>query len=637
MGVEAALFTSAGQTTQHYIPGVYSRRNTVGAGTGVSSGNLVILGQSQGGKPKTLLCVSDVSEAKDLLVSGDLLEGVTQAFTGSSTFIPQKVYCVRVNEGTQSKLELKNNDNNKIVLTSTEYGARSNLIKLSFSDMQNAQEGKTVTLSYNGKDTTAQNIIKPSFDIKALQNIEKCEICFDATTTSEDEVMEKALEAGADDVIKENDIITVTTTPEVFATVFQALKTNNFVPVSCIAPMSSATCTIDNEKISLLTQDANGETKSTQISLVECDTLQSLIEKINDTGLFAATLIDTTIGAKTCDLDCVTSVDILQTKTMYSNVCQLVKTLKALPYIADVEVIGEKAMPQDTQGFVYFQGGKTQGATSLDLIEVLQMLESEDIQIIATTLPCDLSLTLIDAHCKQMSAVEKRKERTYWVGLKENITIEEAKEIARQCNTELGSLVMTGAVATNAITGKSQNISPALLACKMAGIESACSVSTPLTNKNVNVSAFDHKYKTNELNALIQSGIVPFGENEEGSLVCIRAITCYQENSLILNERSMIRSVLYMDRDLRKAYSRRTGTNGEPSESEILQVLYNKAKGWYTEGLITKSDDGKFVFNEKVKFAGDKAYVSFDRYIRAPNNFTFITATNRVYSSTVEI
>ena len=41
--------------------------------------------------------------------------------------------------------------------------------------------------------------------------------------------------------------------------------------------------------------------------------------------------------------------------------------------------------------------------------------------------------------------------------------------------------------------------------------------------------------------------------------------------------------------------------------------------------------------NIKVRFDGDKTYLTFERFIRAPNNFMFITGTNKVYSSTVAV
>lgn len=111
MGISPAKFSSAGQSTSHYIPGNYSRRDVVGAGTGVSTGNLCVIGTSMGGKPLTLHSVSDKAEAKELLVSGSLLDGVVQSFNGSNAFVPQQVFCMRVNAGTQSALTLKNGSN----------------------------------------------------------------------------------------------------------------------------------------------------------------------------------------------------------------------------------------------------------------------------------------------------------------------------------------------------------------------------------------------------------------------------------------------------------------------------------------------------------------------------------------------
>jgi hypothetical protein len=158
-------------------------------------------------------------------------------------------------------------------------------------------------------------------------------------------------------------------------------------------------------------------------------------------------------------------------------------------------------------------------------------------------------------------------------------------------------------------------------------------MATPLTNKQLKVNSFGKKHRTSELNRMIQNGIMPCGINDLGLLVVIRAMTTYQDDNLGLNERSCVREALFMDRDLRMAYSRRTGTSSEPSVSEILSVLINKAKDWYVKGYVTKSDGGELVFNYKVRFDGDKTYLEYDKYIRAPNNFTFITSNNMIYSS----
>ena len=55
---------------------------------------------------------------------------------------------------------------------------------------------------------------------------------YDAEKVSEDEIMEVALEAGADDIVNEDGIITVTTTPEAFADVCDALNNKGFESLS---------------------------------------------------------------------------------------------------------------------------------------------------------------------------------------------------------------------------------------------------------------------------------------------------------------------------------------------------------------------------------------------------------------------
>lgn len=55
---------------------------------------------------------------------------------------------------------------------------------------------------------------------------------YDAETVSEDEVMDAGLEAGAEDIVAEDGVITVTTDPSDFATVLEALQAKGFESVS---------------------------------------------------------------------------------------------------------------------------------------------------------------------------------------------------------------------------------------------------------------------------------------------------------------------------------------------------------------------------------------------------------------------
>lgn len=566
MGVSPAVFNSAGQSSSHYIPGVYSRRDNMGSGTGVSSGNLCIIGVSTGGKPLTLHAVSDKAEAKELLVGGSLLEGVAQAFNGSNTYVPQQVFCMRVNEGKQSSRTLKNGTTEVLELKSADYGVHMNQLKMW---LKAGTTGKKVLVNYKGDEVEIDNIAKKSFSILY------------------------------------------------------------------IGEGASAVCTINATGLTL-TSDVTEDNLS--VTWEECDTLEELVAKINDTGVYSAILLDTTPNTPANELDHVSSVSVMtNAATFNSDLQALIEALKSVQYIGEVTLGGtSRLIPENDEGYVYFAGATAGTSSVYDWEKAINLLEKEDIQIIATPETDGDIHSLIVDHCVSMSTVSKKRERTCWLGTAKGVDIDSALTLARTYNSELASLVATSAVANNPFTGASEEISPALLACKCAGIEGAIAVSMPLTNKTIKVSSFGVKYKDSELNKMIAGGLVTFGENDDGELVCIRNITTYQGDNLIMNERSMIRSVLYMDRDLRKSFGRTTGSNEEPSESSVIQTLENKCKQWYADDLITKNGANLFE-NAKVRFDGDKTYLTFDRYIRAPKNFTFITATNRVYSSTVEL
>ncbi|MBQ0167813.1 MAG: YebC/PmpR family DNA-binding transcriptional regulator [Treponema sp.] len=66
---------------------------------------------------------------------------------------------------------------------------------------------------------------------------------FDAESVNEDEIMDAGLEAGAEDIVNEDGVITVTTDPNDFATVLEALQAKNFTALSAEVSMVPDTYT----------------------------------------------------------------------------------------------------------------------------------------------------------------------------------------------------------------------------------------------------------------------------------------------------------------------------------------------------------------------------------------------------------
>lgn len=573
MGIRPAEFTSAGQTSRHYIPGAYSRRNTLSSRSGVSSGKLCIIGVSTGGKPRTLIPLSGIAEAKEILQGGTLLDGVAHAFTGSRDYIPQTVYAMRINDGTQSTRTMTRDGVTFLTLKSKEYGQNANRIKMWY---RAGTTGKRITVSYRNDEYDIDNIGKTSMSV---------------LYTGE----------GA-----------------------------------------SAKCTVNATGLTLAAFDSDDqpiEADGLYVPWAECTSMEDLVTRINDTDKYTAAVVGAASDDLPSELDHVTDVAVSsETAEFTSDFAALISALKTVPFIESVTASGNsRQLPDDEPGYIYFSGATAGTSTVQDWGAALEALEKEDVQIIAAPVTDSAIHALIAEHCSSMSSVSKKRERTCWLGMSPETSIDSGIAAAKQFDNEFVSLVITSAGAADPMTGESMTVSPAYLACKCAGMEAGASVGTPLTNKKLNVYSFGVKYSETELDRMIAGGVVPFGENDNGNLVCIRAITTCQEDNLIKNERSMTRAVCCMDRDLRNECNRDIGSNDETDESTVIQVLMECSKSWYAQGLISKNDNGELFEDAKVIFDGDKTYLTFERYVRAPRNFEFITATNKVYRSTVEI
>lgn len=568
MGISAAVFESAGKKTEHLKPGVYTRRNTVAATTGLGADKLVVIGVSTGGKPLTLLKFSSPEAARNTLVGGSLLDGVLHAFNGSNDFVPQKVHAFIVNGNTQASLEMKNGNTPILFVKSAIYGVPANNLKIWLKD---GTAGKKVLFSYRGNEGSIDNISRPSFSL-----------------------------------------------------IYNGEGTN-------------PTCTITSTGIKLEATGSGAAVDAFEATWEEQETVAELVAKINDTGIYAATLLDLTENAPTNELDVCPAKQLSTTATkFYSDVQALIEALESVQYIGSGNVSfaegATRIMPDNNDGYVYFSGAVAGTSTVENWIAALDALAKEKVQSITTPSTDENIHVLISDHCVQCNTTTQKKERQYLVGMALGATLEQAKAEAAKLNSEYGSLVVNSMTASDPNTGKSKEMCGALLACKAAGVENAMATSNPLTNKVMKVTAFGGP---DDYDEMIANGIMPFGKNDDDELVCIRAMTTYQSDNLALNERSCVREALYMDRDFRVAYKRKIGTDDEPSEGEVKDILIARAAEWYKSNLITKhgTDD---VFNIKVSFDGDKTYIVFDRFLRTPNNFIFGTSNNLIYRSESE-
>lgn len=580
MGVSPAIFESGGQRSEHFVPGVYGRSFNVSSPSGISAGNLCILGKANGSEPYKMLEFGSLSDAQEALVGGELLDAVAHAFSASNTYIPQKVYTMRVNNGTQSEVTLQSGATDLLKLKSWDWGVHTNQLKIMIGD-GTTTGSKKISLAYKDKVEVTDNIINAALSVVYLG---------DADTPT--------VTVGKDSI-------------------------------------SFAAVIPDGE------EGAGDPTDTLTVNFADFDTLDALATYIYDSGIWDASVIGNNADLKSVKLDTVTSAAVAETgTTLYANFDAFVTAISAMQYIGKVEILdaNTRKVPDNTDSYVYFTGGTVGNYTVTQWNEALAALELEDVQIIATPSTESAVHALISTHCTSMSNVINRKERTCILGGAIGMTDDAAIAEAQGLNNKLVSFCCDNPIKVNLISGKTETLSGAMLGVMLAAMESAMSPNTPLTFKVLNVLGFTKTRKVTNITTLIKAGILVCNSNPENlsEYICIRALTTFQGDDLINNERSMVREDLFMNRDLRQQFKPVIGTAGI-SANAAIQTLKKRAEEWALNGYIVPTDSNENVWDIKVRIDGDKVYITYSRYLTAPVNFVFITAINHIYTSTVEL
>lgn len=580
MGVSPAIFESAGQRSEHYVPGVYGRSFNVSSPSGISAGNLCILGKANGGEPYKMLEFGGLAEAQEVLGGGELLDAIAHAFSASNTYIPQKVFAMRVNNATQASITLQSGATDIMSVKSWDWGLNCNQLKILIANGTIANS-KKISLAYKDKTETVDNIINSALEVQYLG---------EGVTP----------------------VVSVTTDSISFSA------------------MSDVEDPETPEVIDSLT-----------VSFDSFDTLDALVTKINDSDSWSVAVIGNNSEMKSVKLDTVTNLSIAETGTiLYANFEAFVTALKSMDFIGSVELLSSttRTVPDNTDSYLYFTGGSNGLYTVTQWQNALKALETEDVQIIATPSTDSDIHALISSHCTSMSNVINRKERTCILGGIVGMTDEAAIAEAQGLNNRLVSFCCDNPIKVNLNSGETETLSGAMLGVMLAAMESAMSPNTPLTFKQLNVLGFTKIRNITNITNLIKAGIMVCNANPENlaEYICIRALTTFQGDDLINNERSMVREDLFMNRDLRAQFKPVIGTAGI-SANAAIQTLVDRAKQWALNGYIVPSDNNENVWNIKVRIDGDKVYITYSRYLTAPVNFVFITAINHIYTSTVEL
>ncbi len=573
-GPAGAVFNSAGQISTEYVPGAYSRIDTVLGSSGFSSfQNCVIMGQGYGPKPQTLIQFNTIPQALATLYGGPLLDAVRLAFSPGNGITPQQLYIMVVNSSTNATSYLTASTNNIIELSTVAYGVQANQVTHLLS--AGTTTGKKLVITYKTQTETYDNLDQQ------LMTIE----CTDGAATAA--------------------TVTIVNT--------------------------TATQT-------LTTSITGGTTAALNINLANYLTIGDLVAYINNQTGYAATVGAGYTNTAVTELDQVSALSILGSATTLHGIeyaiINAVNQGSQIVTAADVSGTAGVQPPSNDTATVYFSGGSNGTYQATDWTNALTALEAENVQLVTTPDPTLSVMSAISDHCTFMSSTDQRKERQFVVGGAWGDPTTTAITNSQSLNNYLGMYVFNGGYQFNS-SGVLTQYGASYAACMLAAMKSGVSINVPLTRKTLNFVSLEQKLNQTDLVTLIQGAVAPVSYNVNGVANMVRQVTTYQAPNLIYNEFSMVTEANFISYDLRNYLD--PLFIGNPTIKTMLGTLkgavQSRLNSYVSDlGIITTDANGRTWWNLTVTVSGDIATVDFDANLTAPLNFVF--ATGHLHTST---
>jgi hypothetical protein len=393
---------------------------------------------------------------------------------------------------------------------------------------------------------------------------------------------------------------------------------------------STASMSITNSTVTLFAPNA---TPVATIALASFPTVQNLVDAINSTPGFAAT-VPPGLGntAALNGLDNAVTVDV---KTaLYSAKANLQAIIDwinsaAEPYVTAVRYANVGTTPANI-AFTYLSGGTSPAPITGDWTTALGLIQAEDVQWIVPLVADQAIWAACDAHCQFMSSVG-RHERRCMVGPASGTSLAAVAAMPITINSDRTSVVWPGYYAFNA-AGQRTLYDPFMTAAKVAAGFAGVNPGDAMTNKSLTVTGLELQIKDPvDTDLLIQSGVLCLKGEPTGFKV-VRSISSWLVNNNFNRvEVSCGAAVDFTVRNVRNALDPLRGTRNDPltlgraiiiTESALEKLSIPEPAGPGT--LVGNAASPPFTAIS-ASIAGDVLSVNFQASPVIPTNFIPIT------------
>lgn len=411
----------------------------------------------------------------------------------------------------------------------------------------------------------------------------------------------------------------------------------NAFSVQYTGAAASATMAVTNSTITL--QAPTGTTLAT-IDLNAFPTIQQVVDRINTTAGFVASVLDGN-GEKPAlnGLDSVTAQDVKTAVfTATANLQAVVDWINgtAEGYVTATRVANAGTVPANIP-FTYLSGGSDGNVTNNEWSNAYTTLQTVDVQWVVPISSDAAIHAMNDAHCAFMSTTA-RMERRGIVGSDVGTSDADAMTEAKSLNSDRTSLVHLGFYDYDA-NGNLTLFPPYILAALLAGALSGVNPGTALTNKAIKVRGLERDLRNpTDTDVLIKGGVLCVENTSKGYKV-VKSITTWLVNDNYNRVEVSVGDALdFTVRNLRNALDVLRGEKGTPinmaravslADTQCRQLAQPEPIG---PGVLVGDAQNPPFKNIKAVLNGDVLGVSLQVSPVIPINYIPITVFAVPYS-----
>lgn len=572
-----------GQTISQPGVIVQSDNSGISAPANTNTRELVLIGKSGGGKPKTVLSFSDPTAARNVLQSGEGLTAVLRAMNPSTdpARTPGTVKFVRVDPAEQSIYNVLNSATTVAALASTGYGLYTKQISTQVQTGTLRGLKGTVTL---GTTALSQDNIYQS-----LLTIQYTGSDASALTTVSNSAGSITGSSGA----LASETLKWTASFATYTTVQQLINYINaqagwLAVITTASPNSASTDALDDQ--------AATACKTTAATVT--GTLQALINWYNTTGIVTAAR-----GTNT----------------------GLLPTAMSAP--------------------AYMTGGTNGTTTNDDWAAAYTALQNEPLARILVPITGAAAIHAMgDAHCKYMSQSNIRNDRVQIIGGVAGETPTQALARAQALNSRRTELIWPGIQDVDPITFALTTYPPYMVAAQAAAILSSLAITNAMTRQAISCKGLEGNLQStlnkSDYDSLVDGGVtaIKFFQNSQGNAFrFVRSVTTWlQDTNLVNVEISVVCNEDYVNIMVGDAVDALIGQDGSPiGAGNVNAAIDATCRRLFNDKIIVGDTLAQAYNNIQVQLSNGIFTASYNATIPAPMNFGGITTKFGLYSSAV--